>query len=77
MSGGLAIIGGGKIGEALLSGLLRRGAQGITVSERSADRAAELHARLIEALPRLVGFAISFLALAMFWMGNQRILRNV
>jgi pyrroline-5-carboxylate reductase len=44
--GGLAIIGGGKIGEALLSGLTRRsGADGILVCERSPERAAELAAR--------------------------------
>ena len=44
--GGLAIIGGGKIGEALLSGLARRsGADGILVCERSPERAAELTAR--------------------------------
>ncbi|WP_448626745.1 pyrroline-5-carboxylate reductase [Geodermatophilus sp. URMC 64] len=46
MSGGLAIIGGGKIGEALLSGLIRRGgAEGIVVCERSPERAAELEQR--------------------------------
>jgi pyrroline-5-carboxylate reductase len=40
---GLAIIGGGKIGEALLSGLVRRGGpDGIVVCERSAERAASL-----------------------------------
>ncbi|MDQ1660854.1 MAG: pyrroline-5-carboxylate reductase [Blastococcus sp.] len=40
---GLAIIGGGKIGEALLSGLVRRGGpDGIVVCERSAERAAAL-----------------------------------
>ena len=39
----LAIIGGGKIGEALLSGLIRRhGPEGIVVVERSPQRAAEL-----------------------------------
>jgi pyrroline-5-carboxylate reductase len=44
--GGLAIIGGGKIGEALLSGLIRRsGADGIVVCERSPERAAELAER--------------------------------
>jgi pyrroline-5-carboxylate reductase len=44
--GGLAIIGGGKIGEALLSGLLRRGgAEGLVVCERSSQRAAELTER--------------------------------
>jgi pyrroline-5-carboxylate reductase len=43
---GLAIIGGGKIGEALLSGLVRRsGADGIVVCERSPERAAELAGR--------------------------------
>jgi pyrroline-5-carboxylate reductase len=40
---GLAIIGGGKIGEALLSGLIRRaGTDGLVVCERSPERAAEL-----------------------------------
>jgi pyrroline-5-carboxylate reductase len=40
---GLAIIGGGKIGEALLSGLIRRGGpDGILVCERSPERAAQL-----------------------------------
>ena len=40
---GLAIIGGGKIGEALLSGLVRRGgSDGLLVCERSAERAAQL-----------------------------------
>ena len=43
---GLAIIGGGKIGEALLSGLIRRGGtDGILVCERSPARAAELAER--------------------------------
>jgi pyrroline-5-carboxylate reductase len=43
---GLAIIGGGKIGEALLSGLIRRGGtDGILVCERSPDRARELAER--------------------------------
>ena len=42
----LAIVGGGKIGEALLSGLIRRnGSDGIVVCERSPQRAAELHER--------------------------------
>jgi pyrroline-5-carboxylate reductase len=46
MSGGLAIIGGGKIGEALLSGLIRRsGREGIVVCERSPERAAQLQER--------------------------------
>jgi pyrroline-5-carboxylate reductase len=40
---GLAIIGGGKIGEALLSGLVRRGGpDGLLVCERSPERAAQL-----------------------------------
>jgi pyrroline-5-carboxylate reductase len=42
---GLAIIGGGKIGEALLSGLVRRGAGDIVVCERSPDRGAQLRER--------------------------------
>ncbi|MFP5371368.1 MAG: pyrroline-5-carboxylate reductase [Actinomycetes bacterium] len=43
---GLAIIGGGKIGEALLSGLIRRGGpDGIAVCERSPERAAQLAER--------------------------------
>jgi pyrroline-5-carboxylate reductase len=43
---GLAIIGGGKIGEALLSGLIRlSGADGIVVCERSPERAAQLSER--------------------------------
>jgi pyrroline-5-carboxylate reductase len=43
---GLAVIGGGKIGEALLSGLVRRGGpDGILVCERSPERAAQLTAR--------------------------------
>jgi pyrroline-5-carboxylate reductase len=43
---GLAIIGGGKIGEALLSGLVRRGGpDGIVVCERSPQRAAQLAER--------------------------------
>ncbi|CAA9244416.1 MAG: Pyrroline-5-carboxylate reductase, partial [uncultured Blastococcus sp.] len=43
---GLAIIGGGKIGEALLSGLVRRGgADGLLVCERSPERAAQLSER--------------------------------
>jgi pyrroline-5-carboxylate reductase len=46
MSGGLAIIGGGKIGEALLSGLIRRGGRaGLVVCERSPERAAQLQER--------------------------------
>ena len=43
---GLAIIGGGKIGEALLSGLVRRsGSEGIVVCERSPERASQLAER--------------------------------
>jgi pyrroline-5-carboxylate reductase len=43
---GLAIIGGGKIGEALLSGLVRRGGpDGILVCERSPERATQLAER--------------------------------
>jgi pyrroline-5-carboxylate reductase len=43
---GLAIIGGGKIGEALLSGLVRRGGpDGIVVCERSPERASALATR--------------------------------
>ncbi|HLM05524.1 MAG TPA: pyrroline-5-carboxylate reductase [Blastococcus sp.] len=43
---GLAIVGGGKIGEALLSGLIRRGGpDGILVCERSPERAAQLAER--------------------------------
>jgi pyrroline-5-carboxylate reductase len=43
---GLAIIGGGKIGDALLSGLVRRsGSEGIVVCERSPERAAQLAER--------------------------------
>ena len=45
MSGGLAIIGGGKIGEALLSGLLRRGAAELSVCAGRPDRAAPPHAQ--------------------------------
>jgi pyrroline-5-carboxylate reductase len=41
---GLALVGGGKIGEALISGLARRpgAAEGIVVVERSPERAAQL-----------------------------------
>jgi pyrroline-5-carboxylate reductase len=43
---GLAIIGGGKIGEALLAGLIRRsGREGLVVCERSPQRAAQLAER--------------------------------
>jgi pyrroline-5-carboxylate reductase len=43
---GLAVVGGGKMGEALLSGLVRRrGPEGIVLCERHEARAAELTAR--------------------------------
>lgn len=43
---GLAVIGGGRIGEALMSGLVRRTGPGdVVVCERSAERAAELVGR--------------------------------
>ncbi|MGY1740915.1 MULTISPECIES: pyrroline-5-carboxylate reductase [unclassified Blastococcus] len=43
---GVAVVGGGKMGEALLAGLVRRrGPEGIVVCERSEERAAELTAR--------------------------------
>ncbi|GAC1412008.1 MAG: pyrroline-5-carboxylate reductase [Actinomycetota bacterium] len=48
MDGGLAILGGGKMGEALLSGLLRSGwrtPQEITVTARRQERATELASR--------------------------------
>jgi pyrroline-5-carboxylate reductase len=46
MTTSLAIIGGGKIGEALLSGLIRRGGrEGLVVCERSPERAAQLQER--------------------------------
>ena len=59
MSGGLAIVGGGKIGEALLSGLLRRGTADISVCERSPDRAAALHAQYGVPTPSLADAATS------------------
>ncbi len=43
---GVAVVGGGKMGEALLAGLVRRrGPEGVVVCERSEVRAAELTAR--------------------------------
>src|SRR3712207_8086353 len=43
---GLAVLGGGKMGEALLAGLVRRsGPAGVVVSERHPERGAELAAR--------------------------------
>jgi pyrroline-5-carboxylate reductase len=41
----IAIIGGGRIGEALLSGLLSSGWRDIVVTSRREDRVAELHER--------------------------------
>lgn len=41
----IAIIGGGRIGEALLSGLLSSGWSDIVVTSRREERVAELHAR--------------------------------
>ena len=60
---GLAIVGGGKIGEALLAGLVRRTAASgsgpgeIVVVERSAQRAADLTARYGVAADDLAGAA--------------------
>jgi pyrroline-5-carboxylate reductase len=55
---GLAIIGGGKIGEALLSGLVRRGGpDGIVVCERSAERANALAEKYGVAALDLAGAA--------------------
>jgi pyrroline-5-carboxylate reductase len=43
---GLAVLGGGKMGEALLAGLVRRsGPDGVVVCERHPERGAELAAR--------------------------------
>jgi pyrroline-5-carboxylate reductase len=58
----LAILGAGKLGEALLSGLLRggRAAEDVVVVERSAERAAYLKDRygvLAVDVPEAVGFA--------------------
>ena len=39
--------------------------------------AAALQARLIEDVPRLLGFALSFFVLAMFWLGGQRLLQHL
>src|SRR2546428_11186875 len=41
----IAIIGGGRIGEALLSGLLTSGWRDIVVTSRREERVAELHER--------------------------------
>jgi pyrroline-5-carboxylate reductase len=53
---GLAVIGGGRIGEALLAGLVRRsGPAGVVVCERSAERGAELTDRYGVELADLAG----------------------
>ena len=55
---GLAVIGGGRIGEALLSGLVRRsGPADVVVCERSAQRGAELADRYGIELADLAGAA--------------------
>ncbi len=42
---GLAVLGGGKMGEALLAGLVRRsGPEGVVVCERHPERGRELAA---------------------------------
>ena len=46
MTDRVALLGGGKMGEALLAGLVRaNGPSSVVVAERFADRAAELHER--------------------------------
>ena len=43
---GLAVVGGGRMGEALLAGMVRRSGPGdVVVCERSAERGAELAER--------------------------------
>ena len=57
---GLAVVGGGKIGEALVSGLVRRrpgAADGIAVVERSAARATQLAERYGVRTPDLADAA--------------------
>lgn len=55
---GLAVIGGGRIGEALLSGLVRRsGPADVVVCERSTERGAELVDRYGVELADLAGAA--------------------
>lgn len=55
---GLAVIGGGRIGEALLAGMVRRsGAGDVVVCERSAERGAELVDRYGIALADLADAA--------------------
>src|ERR1700678_2194859 len=58
----IALVGGGSIGEALLSGLLRSGRQvkDLVVSERMPDRArylADTYSVLVTSLPDAVGNA--------------------
>ncbi len=58
---GVAVVGAGKIGEALLAGLLAAGrpASQLLFTERHPERAAELTGRLgveaVDGKPRLVG----------------------
>ncbi len=55
---GLAVVGGGRIGEALLAGLVRRtGPADVVVCERSAERGAELAGRYGVDLVDLAGAA--------------------
>lgn len=55
---GLAVIGGGRIGEALLAGMVRRsGPADVVVCERSAERGAELVGRYGVELTDLAGAA--------------------
>jgi pyrroline-5-carboxylate reductase len=55
---GLAVVGGGRMGEALLAGIVRRsGPDGVVVCERSAERGAELAARYGVDLVDLPGAA--------------------
>lgn len=55
---GLAVVGGGRMGEALLAGIVRRsGPEGVVVCERSAERGAELAGRYGVDLVDLPGAA--------------------
>ncbi|SDF92395.1 pyrroline-5-carboxylate reductase [Blastococcus aurantiacus] len=55
---GLAVVGGGRMGEALLAGIVRRGGPGdVVVCERSAERGAELAERYGVDLVDLPGAA--------------------
>lgn len=38
---------------------------------------AQLRAALIEQIPKLIGFAISFVVIGMFWQGHNRMFRHV